>query len=86
VEVEWDEALDLVAGELNRVKAAHGNRAIFGGSYGWSSAGRFHHAQSQIHRFLNSFGGYVGFRPYHVLMRNGVVVVSCITDANGLCL
>lgn len=34
----------------------------------------------------NSFGGYVGFRPYHVLMRNGAVVVSCITDANGLCL
>jgi hypothetical protein len=34
----------------------------------------------------NSFGGYVGFRPYHVLMRNGAVVASCITDANGLCL
>ena len=59
VEVEWDEALDLVAAELTRVKGAHGNRAIFGGSYGWSSAGRFHHAQSQIHRFLNACGGYV---------------------------
>ena len=36
------------------------SRAIFGGSYGWSSAGRFHHAQSQIHRFLNTaLGGYV---------------------------
>ena len=33
--------------------------AIFGGSYGWSSAGRFHHAQSQVHRFLNALGGYV---------------------------
>ena len=59
VEVEWSVALDLVAGELARVKAAHGNKAIFGGSYGWSSAGRFHHAQSQVHRFLNSIGGYV---------------------------
>lgn len=59
VEVEWGEALDLVAGELGRVRAAHGNGAIFGGSYGWSSAGRFHHAQSQIHRFLNAIGGYV---------------------------
>ncbi len=29
------------------------------GSYGWSSAGRFHHAQSQVHRFLNTLGGYV---------------------------
>ena len=59
VEVPWDEALDMVAGELKRVKDAHSNRAIFGGSYGWSSAGRFHHAQSQVHRFLNALGGYV---------------------------
>ncbi|MEX6665972.1 molybdopterin guanine dinucleotide-containing S/N-oxide reductase [Pseudomonas sp. W2-17] len=59
VEVPWDVALDLVATELTRVKAEHGNQAIFGGSYGWGSAGRFHHAQSQLHRFLNSCGGYV---------------------------
>lgn len=59
VEVSWDEALGLVSKELARVKAEHTNRAIFGGSYGWSSAGRFHHAQSQVHRFLNSIGGYV---------------------------
>ncbi len=59
VEVPWDTALDLVAGEVRRVIAGHGNRAVFGGSYGWSSAGRFHHAQSQVHRFLNSLGGYV---------------------------
>ncbi|MCX7375327.1 MAG: molybdopterin guanine dinucleotide-containing S/N-oxide reductase [Alphaproteobacteria bacterium] len=59
VEVDWNTALDLVAGELARVKAAHGNEAIFGGSYGWASAGRFHHANSQVHRFLNTIGGYV---------------------------
>ncbi len=59
VEVPWEEALDLVAKELARVKATYSNRSIFGGSYGWSSAGRFHHAQSQVHRFLNSIGGYV---------------------------
>lgn len=59
VEIGWDEALDLVAGELTRVRRDHGSGAIFGGSYGWSSAGRFHHAQSQVHRFLACFGGYV---------------------------
>jgi biotin/methionine sulfoxide reductase len=59
VEVGWDEAAGLAAREVARVVAAHGNRAIFGGSYGWSSAGRFHHAQSQVHRFLNALGGYV---------------------------
>ena len=58
VEVSWDEALDLAAGELDRVAKRHGNAAIFGGSYGWSSAGRFHHAVGQLHRFLNQIGGY----------------------------
>ncbi|MGQ0804147.1 MAG: molybdopterin-dependent oxidoreductase [Actinomycetota bacterium] len=58
VEVDWAEALDLVAEELRRVRDEHGNEAIYGGSYGWASAGRFHHAQSQLHRFLNCIGGY----------------------------
>ena len=58
VEVGWDEALDLVAGELGRVKATFGNESIFAGSYGWSSAGRFHHAKSQLQRFMNGFGGF----------------------------
>ncbi|MFX9135277.1 molybdopterin-dependent oxidoreductase, partial [Acinetobacter baumannii] len=31
VEVPWDEAVDLVAAELKRVIAAHGNEAVFGG-------------------------------------------------------
>ncbi len=59
VAVAWPEALDRVAAELRRVYAAHGPAAVFGGSYGWASAGRFHDAQSQIHRFLNTLGGYV---------------------------
>lgn len=59
VEVPWDEALDIAATDIDRVRKTHGNEAIFGGSYGWSSAGRFHHAQSQVHRFLNTIGGYV---------------------------
>jgi len=60
VELTWDEALDLLARELERVARTDGPGAIFGGSYGWSSTGRFHHAQSQVHRFLNvAAGGYV---------------------------
>ncbi|GHF42178.1 molybdopterin-dependent oxidoreductase [Seohaeicola zhoushanensis] len=59
VELPWDEALDIAAAEIDRIRKTHGNEAIFGGSYGWSSAGRFHHAQSQVHRFLNAAGGYV---------------------------
>ena len=57
VEVSWDTALNLVAAELDRVRDAHGHDAIYAGSYGWASAGRFHHAQSQLKRFFRLFGG-----------------------------
>ncbi|MGL6236457.1 MAG: molybdopterin-dependent oxidoreductase [Segniliparus sp.] len=62
VSVTWDEATELLAAEVRRVIDAHGNGAIYGGSYGWASAGRFHHAQSQVHRFLNCAGGYTASR------------------------
>lgn len=58
VEVSWPEANRLVAAEIQRVKSAHGNSAIYAGSYGWASAGRFHHAQGQLKRFLNCLGGF----------------------------
>ena len=58
VRVSWDCALELAAKAIKHTIDEHGNEAIFGGSYGWSSAGRFHHAQSQLHRFLNTLGGY----------------------------
>ncbi len=56
--VPWESAFELVAREIDRVRTTFGNASIFGGSYGWGSAGRFHHPQSQIHRFLNTAGGY----------------------------
>ncbi len=58
VEVSWDVALDRVASEINRIRRDHGNAAIFGGSYGWASAGRVHHARTLLHRFLNTIGGF----------------------------
>ncbi len=58
VPVSWDQALDLVAGELRRVKAEHGNRSIYASS-GWASPGVFHHSKSQLDRFFNGFGGFI---------------------------
>ena len=58
IKVSWEKAEKLIANELNRVRKKFGNSSIYGGSYGWASAGRFHHAQSQLHRFLNCIGGY----------------------------
>ncbi|MEM9585283.1 MAG: molybdopterin-dependent oxidoreductase [Pseudomonadota bacterium] len=62
VELTWEAASALVAQSLDSVRRKHGNSSIFGGSYGWASTGRFHHAQSQLRRFLNLTGGYVGSR------------------------
>ncbi|WP_127957411.1 molybdopterin-dependent oxidoreductase [Serratia microhaemolytica] len=59
VEVEWDVALDLIAQENQRVRERYGASGLFTGSYGWSSAGRFHHARSQVRRFHFAGGGAV---------------------------
>ena len=62
VEVSHDVAVALVADELDRVRREHGNEAIFAGSYGWGSAGRFHHAKSQLQRFMAGLGGFTDVR------------------------
>ncbi|MBE0533875.1 MAG: molybdopterin-dependent oxidoreductase [Rhodospirillales bacterium] len=58
VPVTWDEAVALAADEIHRVGRTFGNESIFAGSYGWGSAGRFHHPQSQMKRFMTLAGGF----------------------------
>ncbi|NKS96856.1 molybdopterin-dependent oxidoreductase [Rhodococcus hoagii] len=78
VAVSWDELTELLARELRRIVDRHGNRAIFGGSYGWASAGRFHHAQSQVHRFLNMLGGYTRSVHTYSLGATGVIMARVV--------
>ena len=59
VPVDWEQALEVVAGELARVRREHGPSAIMGGSQGWSSAGHFHEARGQLRRLLAASGGFV---------------------------
>ncbi len=58
IPMSWNEALDIAANELLEIKNTFGNSSIYAGSYGWASAGRFHHAKSQVNRFFNMFGGF----------------------------
>ncbi|MGV0742325.1 molybdopterin guanine dinucleotide-containing S/N-oxide reductase [Mycolicibacterium sp. XJ870] len=74
VAVSWDELTELLATELRRVVDTYGNEAIYGGSYGWASAGRFHHAQSQVHRFLKMLGGYTFSRHSYSLGATGAIM------------
>jgi len=79
VPVSWDEALDLVAHEIERVRSAHGNEAIYGSS-GWASAGVFHNAFNQLKRFLNGAGGFVdqGGEPELTRLEDHVEGVSAV--------
>lgn len=74
VEVTWDEVNSLIADELQRVQTGHGQNAIYAGSYGWASAGRFHHAQSQMKRFLNCIGGFTSSKNTYSFAAAEVIV------------
>ena len=83
VTVSWDEALDLVASELKRVRDDFGPASIFGGSYGWSSAGRFHHAKGQLQRFLSLLGGFTN-QTYSYSNAAGHAVLPYLFGEKGL--
>jgi biotin/methionine sulfoxide reductase len=73
VPVSWTTAIELLQRDLRRVYGEYGGQAVYGGSYGWASAGRFHHAQSQLHRFLNCLGGFV--RGQHTYSNGALTVI-----------
>jgi anaerobic dimethyl sulfoxide reductase subunit A len=56
--ISWDEALDTLANELNRVKETHGNKGIFLATGGGYLAG-LHNGGLAAQRLLNQFGGCV---------------------------
>jgi anaerobic dimethyl sulfoxide reductase subunit A len=56
--IDWDEALDLLAGELVRVRAAYGNSALFV-PYGTGGYGQVTGSQT-ARRLMNLFGGCLG--------------------------
>jgi trimethylamine-N-oxide reductase (cytochrome c) len=59
VRVTWDEALDLVASELKRVKKDYGNEAIHTGSVDWHSVGKLNNSPVLLRRMLGQYGGFV---------------------------
>ena len=83
VAVSWSDANQLVGAELTRIIKDHGNQAIYAGSYGWASAGRFHHAQSQLKRFLNCIGGYTSSKNTYSFAAAEVVVPHVLGNFRG---
>ncbi|WP_372575150.1 trimethylamine-N-oxide reductase TorA [Ruegeria jejuensis] len=58
VRVSWEEAIELVADEVTRVRETYGQQTIFGGSYGWKSPGKLHNCKTLLRRMLNLTGGF----------------------------
>jgi trimethylamine-N-oxide reductase (cytochrome c) len=58
VEVSWEDALKLVADEMQRVKAKYGNASLHRGKSSWASNhAHFYRTEAMLQRFLNGFGG-----------------------------
>ncbi|MEI2386896.1 trimethylamine-N-oxide reductase TorA [Breoghania sp. JC706] len=59
VRVSWDQALDLVAKEIQRLQKDEGPWAIYSGTYGWQSSGRANNSQAMLKKLMNLSGGAV---------------------------
>lgn len=58
VRVSWDEVLDLVARELQRVKEEFGPASFYVGNLGWKSSGRLHNPRASLVRLMHLHGGF----------------------------
>ena len=56
--ISWDEALDIVVSEIERIKAAHGMEAILSQSDGHGETAIIHAAHGCNRRLLRLLGGY----------------------------
>ena len=73
VQVSWDQALDLLATELQRIKDIYGNEAFYAPS-GWGSAGAFHSAEASLPASSTALAGASATSP---TTASGLPVSSC---------
>jgi molybdopterin guanine dinucleotide-containing S/N-oxide reductases len=60
VRVSWNDALNLIHTQHQRIRSTYGPSSIFAGSYGWRSNGVFHKAATLLQRYMSLAGGYTG--------------------------
>lgn len=59
VRVSWDQALDLLYEELERVQKTYGSSGVFTGLADWQMVGKYHKAGGAMDRELGLHGSYV---------------------------
>ncbi|MFQ6110763.1 MAG: molybdopterin-dependent oxidoreductase, partial [Nitrospinota bacterium] len=60
--ISWDEALDIVAGEMRRIKESHGAEAILNLRGAGNIDGLLHRSIDLPNRFFNLLGGHTATR------------------------
>ncbi|MEM1994306.1 MAG: molybdopterin-dependent oxidoreductase, partial [Nitrososphaerales archaeon] len=65
VRISWDEALEIVASELKRIKETYGNSAIYAGADWATVFPSFHHIYNLLYRFFHLFGGRTEYRTFY---------------------
>ncbi|RDL32735.1 trimethylamine-N-oxide reductase TorA [Photobacterium damselae] len=60
VRVSWEQALQLIHQQHQRIRNTYGAESVFAGSYGWRSSGVLHKAQTLLQRYMSMAGGYSG--------------------------
>lgn len=60
IRVSWDEALDLLYGELERIQTTYGPWALHTGNVGWRSVGQVHSCGNHMLRAIAMHGNSVG--------------------------
>ncbi|MFC1895708.1 molybdopterin-dependent oxidoreductase [Thermodesulfobacteriota bacterium] len=78
VRISWDEALDTVAGEITRIRDAHGPAAIMNFGYG-GGHGRLH-TRKTVMRLLAMAGGYTEW--WGSASNEGAIFSAAATYAN----
>ncbi|MCD2175512.1 molybdopterin-dependent oxidoreductase [Rhizobium sp. C4] len=80
IEVDWQTAYDHIERTLRLTLEDTGNEGIFAGSYGWGSAGRFHHAATHLKRFLNTIGGFVDQKQTYSFAAGQIICPHVVGD------
>jgi trimethylamine-N-oxide reductase (cytochrome c) len=59
IRVTWDEAIDLLYRELERVQKQYGPWALHAGQTGWNQTGAFHNCTAMMQRAVGMHGNYI---------------------------
>ncbi|MDP5218902.1 trimethylamine-N-oxide reductase TorA [Ruegeria sp. 2205SS24-7] len=59
IRITWDQALDLLYEELERIQTTYGSSGLYAGATGWRATGQFHSCINHMNRAVTMHGPYI---------------------------